>query len=174
MGSRLWLEDKLVIDNWDNQTTSHLSGPVDVDASKPMKIRFEYWQASSSGNPCIALQWSLLSTTSGPNTASSQSIQKAAQLTESAAAAVVVLGGANNDLNSTTEGEGTDRSSLALPGYQLALLRAVVDAANKTGVPVVVVLVDGSPTAEPYIASLSSVIAAFQGGQAGAVQWLKS
>jgi len=53
---------------------------------------------------------------------------------------------------------------LALRGDQLALLKAVVDSSAG---PVIVVLVDGSPTSEPYLKDLDNVLAAFQGGQHG-------
>ena len=150
-GTRLWIDGKQVVDNWRNVNASTaVSQPVDLTKGKSMDIIVEYYQASTSGNPSVLLQWSLLSTTQGPNTDSADSIAKAAATASSSGAAVVVLGGANNDRSSTTEGEGIDRSALTLPGQQLSLLKAVVEACNKTAVPVVVVLVDGKPTAVSF------------------------
>lgn len=82
-------------------------------------------------------------------------------------AVVVVVGGSNNDADSTTEGEGFDRAALSLAGNQLDLIKAVNFAAGAKKIPIAVVLVDGKPTAEPYLKSdVPAVIAAFQGGQA--------
>jgi len=80
-------------------------------------------------------------------------------------AVVVAVGGANNDQGATTEGEGVDRASLSLAGQQLALLQAVQKAAVAAQISMVTVLVDGKPTAEPFLLQLPAVIAAFQGGQ---------
>jgi len=82
-------------------------------------------------------------------------------------AAVIVLGGANNLAdNGSTEGEGKDRASLTLPGHQLSLLEGAWSRAEANKVPLVVVLVDGKPTAEKILLSLPSTIVAFQAGQA--------
>eukprot|EP01051_Picozoa_sp_SAG22_P009287 SAG22_NODE_764_length_7397_cov_6.955604_11_plen_56_part_00 len=43
------------------------------------------------------------------------------------------------------------------------------NATAAAGIPLVTVLVDGKPTAEPYLLQLPAVIAAFQGGQAQGV-----
>ena len=173
-GARVWWNDTLIIDNWGQgkskiQTNwSSISIPIDINQGEDVSLIVEYFQKSSDGNPCFALQWSLLSTTDGNtnNTNSETSIASAATLASSSSVAVVVLGGANNAFFSTSEGEGTDKASLSLPGYQMNLLKAVVEACKNTNVPVVVILVDGKPTAEPYIKDLPTVVAAFQGGQA--------
>ena len=51
----------------------------------------------------------------------------------------------------TTEGEGVDRASLSLPGQQLELMQRAANASATHSVPLVVVLVDGKPTAEPSL-----------------------
>ncbi|WP_029425795.1 beta-glucosidase [Bacteroides finegoldii] len=65
-----------------------------------------------------------------------EEIEKAVSQTKQADVAVVVLGGGQR-----TCGENKSRSSLALPGRQLDLLKAVV----ATGKPVVLVLINGRP-----------------------------
>ena len=65
-----------------------------------------------------------------------EEIEKAVSQTKLADVAVVVLGGGQR-----TCGENKSRSSLALPGRQLDLLKAVV----ATGKPVVLVLINGRP-----------------------------
>lgn len=65
-----------------------------------------------------------------------EEIEKAVSQTKQADVTVVVLGGGQR-----TCGENKSRSSLALPGRQLDLLKAVV----ATGKPVVLVLINGRP-----------------------------
>ena len=131
-----------------------------------MKVVLEYFQQSTDGNPSVALLWSLLPSTSAHNPIVLAQQEVAAGKYD---AVVVAVGGANNDQAATTEGEGVDRASLSLAGQQLALLQAVHAAATTAGIPMVTVLVDGKPTAEPYLLQLPAVIAAFQGGQAQGV-----
>lgn len=73
---------------------------------------------------------------------------------------MVVVGGANNDQKGTTEGEGVDRASLTLAGEQMALVERAANASVTHGVPLVVVLVDGKPTAEPALTEESTWCAA--------------
>jgi hypothetical protein len=43
-GVRLWINDKLLIDRWqDNYTTTHTSSPIALDAGKKYRIRLEYF-----------------------------------------------------------------------------------------------------------------------------------
>lgn len=64
----------------------------------------------------------------------------------------------------TREGEGHDRTSLALPGQQEALLQALV----ATGVPVVVVLIHGGPLAIEWTAAhMPAILTAFYPGEMG-------
>jgi beta-glucosidase len=63
-------------------------------------------------------------------------IQKAAEKAKQSDVAVVVVGE-----NNKTVAEGRSRTSLKLPGHQLALVKAV----QKTGTPTVVVLLNGQP-----------------------------
>ena len=163
MGGRLWVDGKLMI----NATVenSDTSGPsYDFTAGKAVPIKYEYYQHNTDGNPCAALLWSLLPS------ASSDSITPAIEEIASADAVVVVVGGANNDQKGTTEGEGVDRASLTLAGEQMALVERAANASVTHGVPLVVVLVDGKPTAEPALKNLpGALLAAFQGGQAAGV-----
>jgi hypothetical protein len=43
-GVRLWIDDKLLIDSWqDNYTTTHTSSPITLEAGKKYRIRLEYF-----------------------------------------------------------------------------------------------------------------------------------
>ena len=163
LGGRLYADGKLVVDAW-RSGASTVSSPFNFVKGKPIKIKLEYFQDSTDGNPSVALLWSLL-----PSSSAHNPIIAAAAAVPEYDAVVVVVGGANNDQTGTTEGEGVDRASLTLAGQQLALIQAVYNASASAAVPMVVVLVDGRPTAEPYLLTLPAVIAAFQGGQAQGV-----
>jgi beta-glucosidase len=160
MGGRLWVDGNLTI-NATAANSDTTGSAYDFTAGKAVPIKYEYYQESTDGNPCTALLWSLLPS------ASSDSITPAVDEIAGADAVVVVVGGANNDQKGTTEGEGVDRASLTLAGEQMALVERAANASAAHSVPLVVVLVDGKPTAEPALKNLpGALLAAFQGGQA--------
>lgn len=171
LGAQLLVDGRLVVDAWGSSvgegetTRSTVSPPLNFTRGQSMAVELRYWQANTSGSPSVALQWSLLPAEAAAN----DTIQAAASLVGDADAIVLCLGGANNDGDATTEGEGVDRSSLQLPGSQLALLQAMWTAAKAHHVKMVTVIVDGKPTAEPFLTTLPAVVAAFQGGQAQGV-----
>lgn len=163
MGGRLFLDGKEYIDAWE-AGKSTVGQPLNLKAGKPIQVKLEYYQASTDGNPSVALLWSLLPSQS------SDSITPAINEIATADAVVVFVGGANNDQTGTTEGEGVDRASLSLAGEQMALVERADNASRAHNVPLVVVLVDGKPTAEPGLKNLGgALLAAFQGGQAAGV-----
>jgi hypothetical protein len=43
-GSRLYIDDKLVIDNWRDQAPNEVPGTVELEANKRYNIRIEYYQ----------------------------------------------------------------------------------------------------------------------------------
>eukprot|EP00040_Diaphanoeca_grandis_P028777 m.167146 g.167146 ORF g.167146 m.167146 type:complete len:979 (+) comp31454_c0_seq3:101-3037(+) len=157
LGGRVYIDGILVFDAWINGTNVS-PVPVALKQGKSVSIKVEYWQLNSINNPAVALQWSL-----NPNLATATT----EILTGKPDAIVMVMGGANNDGVSTTEGEGVDRASLSLPGMQLSFIQSVRETALTTNTPVIVVLIDGKPTAEPFLkTTMPVVVAAFQGGQA--------
>jgi len=108
---------------------------------------------------------------------------EAVELARWAEAAVVVVGGSSarqfgdNTIDPVTgasivqdssvdmdTGEGVDRADLSLSGVQLELVQAVY----ATGVPVIVVFVNGRPVSEPWIAEhIDAVLEAWYPGQEG-------
>src|SRR5262249_40603392 len=78
---------------------------------------------------------------------SEDGIPAAVAAARSADVAIVCVGGKSGLVDGCTSGESVDRSTLGLPGAQQALVEAVAS----TGVPTVVVLVDGRPLAIPWI-----------------------
>ncbi|MCQ6561741.1 glycoside hydrolase family 3 N-terminal domain-containing protein [Paenibacillus mendelii] len=107
----------------------------------------------------------------------------ALEAARSAEAAIVVVGGSSarqfgdntidpvTGANLVTEGdsdmdsgEGVDRTDLRLSGVQLELVKAI----HATGVPVIVVFVNGRPVSEPWIAEhIDAVLEAWYPGQEG-------
>jgi beta-glucosidase len=86
-------------------------------------------------------------------------IETAAVMARSSDVAVVFVGNGPE-----TEGEGRDRSDLALPGAQADLVKAVA----ATGTPTVVVLISGSPVImRDWLESVAAVVEAWYPGEMG-------
>jgi beta-glucosidase len=91
-------------------------------------------------------------------------IPAAVDAARAADAAIVCVGGKSGLVDGCTSGESVDRCTLGLPGAQQALVEAV----TSTGVPTVVVLVDGRPLAIPWIAEhVSALLHAWLPGEEG-------
>jgi beta-glucosidase len=82
-------------------------------------------------------------------------IQQAAAAASTATTAIVVVG--------ERDGEGFDRSSLALPGYQDQLIEAVAAANPHT----IVVIHSGGPVLMPWLGSVAGVLEAWYPGEIG-------
>jgi beta-glucosidase len=121
-GYRLYVDDKLVMDEWDWESTQLQIETIELEAGKPYKVRLEYFR--NRGTPSISL---------GIGPSDNPEIQQAKAVAAKADAAILCIG-----FNHTTEGEGHDRT-FTLPGGQDDLIRAV-ESANKN---VVVVLSAG-------------------------------
>jgi beta-glucosidase len=91
-----------------------------------------------------------------PHGTDDEEIAAAVALAASCPSAVVVVG-----TTAETESEGTDRTTLALPGRQDDLVRAVVAANPRT----VVVVNSGSPVLMPWIDEVPAVLLTWFGGQ---------
>jgi beta-glucosidase len=114
-GVRLYIDDKLVIDNWTNH------GPIidqcskDMVAGKFYKIRLEYYE--DGGGALIKLGLKLVANPEYDAVAE-------AAITAAKADMAIIFAGANDML----ESEGRDRDGLELPGRQEELVLAVVKA----------------------------------------------
>ncbi|HRZ42344.1 MAG TPA: glycoside hydrolase family 3 N-terminal domain-containing protein [Bacteroidales bacterium] len=148
-GYRLWLDGKLIIDNWRKQTHRTLTVPVKLEKGKMYDLKLEYYE--TSGNARIRLVWD-----QGVENPSEKEIAEAVALARKCDVAVIVAG--------IEEGEFRDRALLSLPGRQEELIRAVAS----TGKPVVVVLIGGSAvTMERWIGHASAIVQAWYPGEAG-------
>ncbi|HEY8062080.1 MAG TPA: glycoside hydrolase family 3 N-terminal domain-containing protein, partial [Gemmatimonadales bacterium] len=132
-GYRLFLDDHLVIDDWHKQSYGARLAEVQLAPGSRHALRLEYFE--STGNARVKLVWD-----AGVAGDWSARIADAVRAANASDAAVIVAG--------IEEGEFRDRASLALPGHQEELIRAVA----ATGKPTVVVLVGGSAiTMSPWL-----------------------
>jgi beta-glucosidase len=126
-GYRLWVDGRLVIDNWEKRSFGTRLADVRFAPGSRHELRLEFFE--STGNARVKLVWDAGATTEAQLTAA---IDSAARLAASSDVAIVVAG--------IEEGEFRDRAFLKLPGRQEELIEAIA----ATGKPVIVVLVGGS------------------------------
>ena len=124
-GYRLYINDKLMIDQWSKQSYRTVLADYLFEKGKRYNIKVEFYEPR--GNASIKLVWTI-----GVNYNPKQKIREATLAASKADAVVIVAG--------ITEGEFQDRAFLSLPGYQEELISAMA----ATGKPVVVLLVGGS------------------------------
>lgn len=146
-GARLWIDGKLLIDRWVDRGSATDQVLMDLKAARAYDIKLEYYE--SGGGALVSLGWDGGRGVEGDITA-------AARLASKADAAVIICG--------VVEGEGRDRAVLDLPGGQEELIRRTA----ATGVPVVVVLVNGSAvTMGGWIEKTAGVVEAWYPGEEG-------
>lgn len=142
---RLFIDDKLVQDTWPDFAGSPGNGLVDLVEGRTYKIRLEYVNLADNNS----FRWTWLPP-------GQELFTKAANVAHQADVAVVFVG--------TSEGEGSDRSSFALPGVQSDLIRAVAAANPNT----IVVLNNGGPVqVSDWIDQVPGAIEAFFPAQSG-------
>ena len=148
-GYRLWLDGRLLIDRWTPATHRATLVPVRLLKGSRHAIRIEF--RTSVPNARIKLVWD-----AGADHSWRGRIAEAVATARRSEVAIVVAG--------IEEGEFRDRSSLALPGHQEELIRAVA----ATGRPVVVVIIGGSAvTMSRWIDDARAVVLAWYPGQEG-------
>ena len=148
-GYRLFLDGRLVIDNWRKQSFGARMAEVQLVPGSTHEIRLEYFE--STGNARLKLVWD-----AGVVDDSQARIDEAVALARASDVAIVVAG--------LEEGEFRDRARLSLPGRQEALIRAVA----ATGTPTVVVLVGGSAiTMSSWLDRVDAVIDVWYPGEEG-------
>ncbi len=147
-GYRLYLDDKLILDNWQKRSYGTRVVPVALAPNSSHAIRLEYFE--TTGNARLKLVWD-----AGIVDTSSKAIEEAVAAARASDVAVIVAG--------VEEGEFRDRAKLGLPGAQPALIEAVA----ATGKPTVVVLIGGSAITMPWLERVAGVIDAWYPGEAG-------
>ena len=147
-GYRLFLDDRLVIDDWQKRSFSTRTADVTLAPGSRHAIRLEYFEAT--GNARVRLVWN-----AGVADDADAKIADAVSLARDCDVVVIVAG--------AEEGEFRDRARLGLPGKQEALIEAVA----ATGKPTVVVLIGGSAITMPWLDRVAAVIDAWYPGEAG-------
>jgi beta-glucosidase len=124
-GYRLYLDDRLVIDNWIPASHRRVTIEFPFVAGRAIPIRLEF--RAPTGNARIRLVWDI-----GVPSDDDAALDEAVDAAAACEAVVVAVG--------IEEGEFRDRASLALPGRQEELIARIA----ALGTPTVVVLVGGS------------------------------
>ena len=127
---------------------------VSLIAGTSVELRFEYDLTGRAG-PMADLLWLRFGTEPAAADAGAL-IAAAAQAAAGADVALVVVG-----TNSVVESEGYDRTTLALPGQQDDLVRAIATANPRT----VVLVNSGSPVLMPWRDQVAAVLVGYFGGQ---------
>jgi len=147
-GWRLWLDDRLLLDNWDKRSAGARLAEVALAPGSTHSVRLEFFE--TTGNAELRLVWD-----TGAERIAGARIDSAVALARRSRVAIVVAG--------IEEGEFRDRASLALPGRQEELIRRVA----ATGTPTVVVLVGGSAITMPWLEEVGAVVMAWYPGEQG-------
>ena len=148
-GYRLYLNGRLIIDNWKSQTFTTKLTTYQFEKDKEYDIRVEFFE--SQGYARFKLVWNM----GVPNDWQTK-INEAVVAAKKADVAVVVAG--------IEEGESQDRAFLSLPGHQEEMIKQIA----ATGKPVVVVLIGGSAiTMSNWIQNVPAVLDAWYPGEEG-------
>jgi len=148
-GYRLYLGERLLIDNWRKQSYGTRLADVALAPGSVHDLRLEFFE--STGPARIRLMWD-----AGVADDWRARIDSAVAAVSGSDAAIVVAG--------IEEGEFRDRAFLRLPGHQEELIRRVAE----TGSPVVVVLVGGSAiTMSHWLDRVDGVVLAWYPGEEG-------
>ncbi len=148
-GYRLYINNELVIDNWEKKSYSRNTRNYSFLEGNEYSIKIEFYE--TAGNARIKLIWNY-----GIDNDSELRISEAVNLAKESDLAIVVAG--------IEEGEFRDRALLGLPGRQEEMINRIAE----TGVPVVVVLIGGSAvTMSAWMDNVKSIINAWYPGDMG-------
>ncbi|MFC4144344.1 glycoside hydrolase family 3 N-terminal domain-containing protein [Pedobacter mendelii] len=148
-GYRLFINDKLIIDQWEKSSyhTRLVDFNFEADKSYPVKVEFK----EPKGNAHIKLIWNF-----GIENRAAEELQKAKDFAKTADVIVMIAG--------IKEGEFLDRAMLNLPGNQELLIKEMV----KTGKPVVVLLVGGSAiNMQSWVDDVGAILNVWYPGEEG-------
>ena len=148
-GYRLYINNELIIDNWQKRSYSIITKDYTFEKDKEYDIRVEFYE--TSGSVWLKLMWNC-----GVNNDYENKIKEAVELSKKSDAVIIVAG--------IEEGEGKDRAYLNLPGRQEEMINKIA----ATGKKVVVVLVGGSAiTMNNWIDTINSIIDVWYPGEVG-------
>lgn len=146
-GMRIWLDGKLLLDDWKDHAPEMKKMPIKVEAGKQYDLRIEYYERT--GGAVAKLGWE----------SPKELIDEAVAIAKKSDV-VIIFGGLSNKF----EGEGYDRANMDLPDNQNTLIEKVA-AANKN---TIVVLNTGAAVAmSKWIDRVPAVVEAWYPGQEG-------
>ena len=149
-GSRLYIDDELLIDNWGDHAMATETGIIELEAGVARNLRLDFYE--HAGDAGVKLLWQRLE---------AEPLTQAVAAAESSDAAVLFVG-----FSDQHETEGRDRSSNALPDDQIELINAVT-AVNSN---VVVVLNSGAGILmSDWQAKVPGILQAWYPGEQGGV-----
>ncbi|WP_198680014.1 glycoside hydrolase family 3 C-terminal domain-containing protein [Aureibaculum luteum] len=149
-GIRLWLNNKLVVDEWHNRGATTDQVEINMEAGKKYAIKLEYFD--NGGDAICQLLWEVPSNTD-------DIYQEDKEAAKSSDYVIAVMG-----INKSIEKEGKDRTSLNLPDDQINYLKEMY-AINKN---MIVVLVAGSSLAINWMdENIPAIIDAWYPGESG-------
>lgn len=146
-GGRLYLDGKLIIDNWGDHPPTLKSTQIELVAGKSYDLRLDYYENIIGAS--VELLW---------RQAEKDPMHRVAEIARGADMVIAAVGNGMGD-----ETEGDDRASLALPGRQ----NEIVEAALKVNPRVVVVTTTGAAVALPWLDKVGAVLHAWFPGQEG-------
>jgi len=156
-GVRFYLDGELLIDHWGdpyNETFEAGFRRINETVNIPMKegdprqVSVEFHKKANRNY--IRLEWEI--------PGKEDPVAEAVKIASQSDAAIVFAG-----LSNLYEGGLQDRESLLLPGLQNKLIRAVARANPNT----IVVLINGTPIAMPWVEEVHAILEAYYPGQEG-------
>jgi beta-glucosidase len=148
-GYRLYINNKLVIDNWKKQTYQSKLTNFHFKKDKEYDLKIEFFE--TTGNVWFKLMWNV-----GINEKWKEDIENAVNIAQKSDLAIIVVG--------IEEGEFRDRALLNLPGHQEEMIRKIAEI----GKPVVVVLIGGSAvTMNNWINDVTAIVDVWYPGEEG-------
>ncbi len=152
-GVRLYIDQKLVIDNWTDHGSTIDSAVIELKAGKPVPVTLEYYE--SGGSEIIQLGWDHKRSAQRDNL-----LAEAVQTAKEADVAILCVG-----TSDYIESEGMDRTgNLSLIAGQNELISAVAAANPNT----IVVMFSGTPVlTKGWLPKVPALVQAFFPGQEG-------
>lgn len=151
---RYYFDGKLMYDNFEDNSIPKKAITLDLKAGQLYPLVVEYSKQNEFAG--LHVKWSLES--KKKNTENTL-LQNAVHMAKNSDAAIIVLGEEDNEV-----GEGKDKMDLDLSAAELELLQAV----QKTGTPVILVLLNGRPLSINWAAeNVSSILEAWYPGEFG-------
>ena len=146
-GFKLFLDGKLVIDQWDKRSYHLQTVPFHFEKNRAYDIKVEFYEAKGNGK--VKLVWDY-------GIQKSDELEKAVKAAKSSDVIVIVAG--------IKEGEFLDRAMLNLPGNQEELIHELA----QIGKPMVVVLTGGSAiNMQNWYNNVSAILNVWYPGEAG-------